>query len=133
MASLRKIAAARANGAKSRGPVTIEGCRKVSFNAIRHGLSATTIVLSNESREHYQELFDTYLAHFQPDGELEYNLVENLVAVLWRQRRLWGIETGLIDVEMDRQEKEIEREFTSVDEGVRLAISVRPGFTTTTW
>lgn len=123
MSSLRKITAARANGAKSRGPVTPEGRSKIAFNAIRHGLTAKSIVLSNESNDRYQELFDTYIASFQPVGEHEFSLVENLVAVIWRQRRLWGIESALLDVTMDCQQEEIAEKFKRIDQGIRLALA----------
>jgi hypothetical protein len=39
MTSARKIAANRANGRASRGPKTIQGKRRSSKNALRHGLS----------------------------------------------------------------------------------------------
>ena len=42
-------AASRANGARSRGPVTPQGKRNSSRNGIRHGLLSKTITLQGES------------------------------------------------------------------------------------
>ena len=33
-----------------------------------------------------------------------------------------GMETALLDVQTDRQEKKLEQEFTTIDAGVRLAL-----------
>lgn len=62
-------------------------------------------------------------SEFQRQGELEYNLVETLAADVWWQRCLWAIDTGLVEVRMDRQEEAVEQEFTSLDERVRPAVA----------
>jgi hypothetical protein len=100
MSSQKKIDSARANGAKSHGPKTEEGRKIASRNAVKHGLYSSIVVLPTESREEFEEMLDAYIHQFQPEGEVERDLVEEMVAAKWRQRRLWAIETDLFEEEM---------------------------------
>ena len=113
----------RANGAKSRGPVTPEGKRISSQNAVRHGLLAETVLLSNESRERFEALLDSYMEKFQPRDEVEADLVEEMVVAKWRQRRLWSIEAAALDYRMDKQRKEKGNEIEKTDEPTRSALA----------
>jgi hypothetical protein len=116
-------AAARANGAKSQGPVTPEGKAKSALNAITHGLTASAIVLTTESKEKYEALLASYLERCDPDGPIEIDLVEEIVAAKWQQRRVATMITALMDVTMDRMEKEIRGEFENIDNGVRTVLA----------
>jgi len=99
MSSQKKIDSARANGAKSHGPTTEEGRKISSRNAVKHGLYSASVVLPTESREQYEQMLDAYIQQFQPEGDVELDLVEEMVAAKWRQRRLWAIETDLFGQE----------------------------------
>jgi hypothetical protein len=87
MPSLRRILASRANGARSLGPVTPEGKARSSCNALRHGLLAKCVVLSNESPAGFQELHDQFVNRFGPADGVEDGLLEEMVAASWRLRR----------------------------------------------
>lgn len=97
MPSLRRILASRANGARSLGPVTPEGKARSSRNALRHGLLAKCVVLSNESPAGFQELHDQFVNRFGPADGVEDGLLEEMVAASWRLRRVWALETRLLD------------------------------------
>jgi hypothetical protein len=97
MSSLRRQIASRANGARSRGPVTPQGKARSADNAIRHGILARCIVIRGESRDAFQELMNSFVLRFQPSDEIEMNLVEEMAAAVWRTRRFWAIETRLLD------------------------------------
>lgn len=83
-----KPEAARANGAKSRGPATPEGRAKSSRNSLRHGLSAKSVLLPAESHEPFQLLLDAHIQQFHPASPVEMDLVEAMAVTRWRLRRL---------------------------------------------
>ncbi len=123
MSSLRKSQAARVNGAKSHGPKTAEGKKISSLNAVRHGLTAGTVVLTNESPNLFRLVFDSYIEHFQPVGHVELDLVEEMAVAKWRQRRMWGIESAQIDLQLERQKPKLKEEFDKIDEVVNTSIA----------
>ena len=96
MISEKHSAAARANGARSRGPVTPEGKAISSRNAVRHGLLSDVIVLPSESPEMFQMLFDVTIARFAPVDEVEMALIEEMAAAYWRLRRCMALETATL-------------------------------------
>ena len=107
--SLLKSETARANGAKSRGPVTPEGRAASSRNSLRHGFTAESVVLPTESQEDFQSLLDSYTDQFRPQGGVEMDLVQTMAAARWRLRRISTIETTLLNNEMTSRAKEYRR------------------------
>ena len=88
----------RINGDKSHGPTSIEGRAKSSANAIKHGFAAViNVVLSIEDEPAFQAHVEGFRASFEPRNYVENSLVEQLAAIQWRQSRLVGLETALID------------------------------------
>jgi hypothetical protein len=57
----KRILAARANGALSRGPKTPEGKARSSKNATRHGLLSDCVLLRNEDGDVFRAVFNAYL------------------------------------------------------------------------
>ncbi len=116
-------AAARANGAKSKGPVTEEGKSKSALNALRHGLLAGSIVLSTESRPKFEALLSGYVDEYQPEGQTENDLVEEIAAAKWQQQRCWMLITSLLDATMTRMADAIDAEFEEIDAPTRTALA----------
>jgi len=106
MSSERRILASRANGAKSRGPITPEGKLASSRNSLRHGILSKTIVLEDESSETFVDLLASYQQEHQPQTPTEEALIENMAVARWRQMRLWNMETAGLDLEIHKPEFE---------------------------
>src|SRR6266702_297115 len=106
MVSTLKSATARANGAKSRGPTTAEGKEKSSRNSIKHGLTAGNgnILLDCEDPDQLDEVLNKLLGIHEPATPAETDLVEEMFAARWRTRRMWTIETGLLNAEVLTQQ-----------------------------
>jgi len=103
MATIHQIEAARRNGALSRGPVTPEGKARSAQNARTHGLASSnpsSVLINGENQDHFNELHHAYFSHFLPDGDVEAELVREMVHAAWRLRRYRSIENGIIEVEM---------------------------------
>jgi hypothetical protein len=101
--SKRRLLASRKNGALSRGPKTPEGKSRSSYNATRHGLLSNCIVLRNESREAFDDLLNQFVEHFGPLNDVEFGMIEDMASCYWRLRRVWAIETELLNSGMEKQ------------------------------
>jgi hypothetical protein len=109
MASERQIAANRQNAKYSTGPRTEYGKRRSRQNAIRHGLTAETVISILEDPVAYKALQRAIHADYSPRSNFELQLVGRLVSLLWRLRRATAIESGMLGMEVARRQKEITR------------------------
>ena len=102
MVSQLKSDTARINGAKSRGPTTDEGKEKSSRNSLKHGLTATSgkILLDCEDPHQFDEVLNKFHNIHEPATAAEKDIVGEMVAARWRIRRMWTIETGLLNAEI---------------------------------
>src|ERR1039458_1692001 len=97
MSSFKQIEANRRNALKSTGPRTQEGKERSRCNALRHGLTAETIIAALEDTEDYQAFEAAVIADYDAESAVERELVLRLASVLWRLRRATGIETALFE------------------------------------
>ena len=104
MSSQRRIASSRANGARSRGPVTPAGRARCQAAPLTHGLAARRIVLPNESEDEFRALRERYLVEFPPQSRRDLALIDCLAAARWRLLRLRSLEVDLFDAEIARQQ-----------------------------
>jgi hypothetical protein len=93
--------ASRKNGAKSKGPQTLEGKTRSSRNALRHGLCAEKFaVVDGESAEAFAAFEAALIADLAPDGALQTLLAGRIARAAWRLERAERIEAELFAREM---------------------------------
>jgi hypothetical protein len=113
MISPFRLQANRRNALRSTGPKIEEGKQRSRANALRHGLTAETVVASLEGAEDYKAFEATIIADYCAETAVARELVLRLASLLWRLRRATVIETRLFEM----QAEEIGTTFTSTDTG----------------
>jgi hypothetical protein len=93
--SARKRAANRANAKNSTGPKTAAGKARSALNAVRHGVLAQTTLLPGEDEAELAALAAEFEGDYTPVGPVENALVQRLVAINWRLRRLAAAEESI--------------------------------------
>src|SRR5215216_4592682 len=99
MSSLRQIESNRRNSLKSTGPNTAEGKERSRCNAVRHGLTAETVIGALEDAEDYRAFEAAITADYDAQSAVVRELVLRLASLLWRLRRATTMETGLFDIQ----------------------------------
>src|SRR5277367_630758 len=99
MSSFRQIEANRRNARLSTGPVTEEGKKRSRQNAVRHGLTAETVIDALEDSDDYAAFEMAVKADYEAQTAVEREMVLRLASLLWRLRRATSIETGLFKVQ----------------------------------
>jgi len=77
-----QLAANQANSQLSTGPQSAEGKARICLNAFRHGLAGAFLILPDEVREDFDELYEGLRAEQQPQTPTEILLVESIAALL---------------------------------------------------
>ena len=98
MATDKQIITNRQNARHSTGPRTESGKRRSRRNAIRHGLTAETVIDSLEDAADYKAFERAIKSDYSPQTAIEGQLVTRLASLLWRLRRAVTIESGLLSI-----------------------------------
>jgi hypothetical protein len=101
MTSWRQLQANRLNALKSTGPRTEEGKRIARRNALRHGLTAETVIDGLEDSEDYRGFEAAVIADYDAETAVERELALRLASLLWRLRRIIAIETDLFQIQAE--------------------------------
>jgi hypothetical protein len=101
MTSVKQFEANRRNSLKSTGPKTEAGKQASRCNAVRHGLTAETVIGALEDAEDYKAFEAAITADYDAQSAVERELVLRLASLLWRLRRATIIETGLFEIQAD--------------------------------
>jgi hypothetical protein len=103
MTSFRQIEANRRNALNSTGPRTQEGKKRSRRNALRHGLTAETVLEVLEDPADYKAFEMSVTADFDAQTAVERELVLRLASLLWRLRRAIAVETGLLHMHVESE------------------------------
>src|SRR5215211_716484 len=101
MTSFKQFEANRRNALKSTGPTSSEGKQRSRCNAVRHGLTAETVIGALEDAEDYVAFEAAIIADYDAQSAVERDLVLRLASLLWRLRRATTMETGLFEIQAE--------------------------------
>jgi hypothetical protein len=108
MTSFQQFQTNRLNALRSTGPKSDEGKQRSRLNAVRHGLTAETVVGSLEDAEDYKAFEAAVIADYCAETAVARELVLRLASLLWRLRRATAIETDLLEIQAeDLQERRL--------------------------
>jgi hypothetical protein len=129
MTSLRQIEANRRNARLSTGPVTDEGKKRSRRNALRHGLTAETVISGLEDSKDYAAFEMAIKADYDAQTAVERELILRLASLLWRLRRATAIESGLFQLQARsqpqfRQTRKVDQSLLTVIDGVNRNAAV---------
>ncbi len=95
--SPKQVAANRRNAMRSTGPRTPKGKEVSKFNATKHGLRASEIVIPGQQDPlEFEALLQELWEDWMPEGRTEISLVTEIAIAQWRLRRAHRAELGEI-------------------------------------
>src|SRR5262245_18822707 len=101
MTSYRQTETKRRNTRQTTGPRTEAGKEVSRRNALRHGLTAETVISAMEDAEDYKAFEAAIIADYDAQSAVERELVLRLASLLWRLRRATMTETGLFEIQAE--------------------------------
>ena len=114
-ATLAKALAAIQNARKSTGPKTEEGKRKSRMNALKHGLTAKTVLMPEEDPAEFEQHMVGWFDALRPRDKLEVSLVERGAYTYWQldratraeSARLWSNADAYADEKANQVSKDV--------------------------
>jgi hypothetical protein len=108
MISIQRLEASRRNALRSTGPRTEDGKQRSRTNAVRHGLTAETVIGSLEDAEDYKAFEAAITADYDVETAVARELVLRLASLLWRLRRANAIEADLFEIQAEGLAPQVE-------------------------
>ena len=99
MSTAAQTAANLANAQASTGPRTEEGKQRSSQNSLKHGLTASTVLIPGEDPAEYRAFKQELLDCWRPFDAGETVMVDELIDIQWRLKRCVRIEAAIFSVE----------------------------------
>jgi len=134
MSTAAQATANLANAQHSTGPRTEAGKAASSQNALKHGLTAQTVLLPGEDPAAYRQMCEGMFESFAPGCTPEKELVQLLCDTQWRLQRCGRIEAAILSAEapdfqaldiMSRHESRLKRQYSATLKEARNLIDTR--------
>ena len=93
MSTEAQLSANQQNAQLSTGPKSAAGKARICLNAFRHGLAGAFLILADEVREDFDELYEGLRAEHQPQTPTEILLVESMAQHYWMKQRALRLQT----------------------------------------
>ena len=103
MASERQLLANRINAQRSTGPRTHRGKSRSRRNALKHGLTARTVIPGVEDGDDFAAFSARIASSYRITSPIHRELIDRLAGLLWRLRRAHMIETGIFSLQAKQQ------------------------------
>jgi len=92
-----QIIANQKNAQQSTGPRTDAGKAASSQNAVKHGATSHRVLLAWESPAEFERVTAEFRRQFLPATDIEYYLIDDMVAAHWRMLRMQNIVRTYMD------------------------------------
>ena len=134
MSTPAQAAANLANAQQSTGPITEAGKAASSQNALKHGLTAKTVLLPGEDEAAYLKMCEGMFQSFAPAETPEKELVQLLCDTQWRLQRCGRIEAAILSADvpdfkaldiMSKHESRLKRQYSITLKEARDLIDTR--------
>ncbi len=118
-------AASRANGARSRGPVTAHGKEKSSTNSLKHGLLARVLPISDAEAQMLEGMKSAYAARLTPRDTLEWDVLGEFTVYKFQVRQTWRMHTATLQMQMARDLEEVDKQWSGIEPVERQALAIQ--------
>ena len=104
----------RKNAQNSTGPTSASGKQKSALNGIKHGLTGQRLLLLPHEVEPYQRMTAAFRSDYNPQTELESQLIQHIVDCNMRLHRISAIESNMFAVgTIDNIREDVEHDDTT--------------------
>jgi len=98
MATTQQIEANQQNAQKSTGPVSQAGLERSSKNAIRHGFTGQSLVVTPAEKDAYEAHVAHYMAHHNPTDHKHKELVQESADLHWSIHQIFVEQSNVMNL-----------------------------------
>jgi hypothetical protein len=124
MSSSAQITANQMNSLQSTGPVSTGGKKRSSLNALKHGFTGQTLVVSESEAPLYNAHCRDYHAEMRPKGKIESDLVQEMADLRWAINRIRAQETNMFSLSAVSEELTVESGDAEVNSALAAAAAL---------